>query len=184
MQRKNRSGLADDHGAVSQPAFWILVVYFTLPASPVGSPKIGCRLFWQTRQPQAGAGRFVATGYINWRRLAEFFWRRGGELVDATDESRSHLYQCIGRVIAGAACLAWLCVEPGRPLRHDRVCIAGDFMIATTCRSSARCAPEHRATGYGFMNFVSISVGGRDVCARLDAGPWHQVFRRFRVSRR
>ena len=38
---------------------------------------------------------------------------------------------------------------------------AGDSSTATTCRSSARSrGRELRATGYGIMNFVSISCGG------------------------
>jgi hypothetical protein len=39
---------------------------------------------------------------------------------------------------------------------------------------------EYRATGYGFMNLVSISIGaGRDGGPGLDARPWGRFFRRF-----
>ena len=148
----------------SQPAFWILVVYFTLPAIAGWVTKNWLPTFLaDTFHLKQGPAGLSATGYI---QIASFLGvLLGGMLADWWMRKTNR-----GRIFTGA--LGVLLLVPallglGYAWSMGAAIV---FMILFglgwgffDCNNMPILCqiarPEHRATGYGFMNFVSISVG-------------------------
>jgi MFS transporter, Spinster family, sphingosine-1-phosphate transporter len=148
----------------SKPAFWILVIYFTLPAIAGWVTKNWLPTFLaDTFNLKEGPAGLSATGYI---QLASFIGvLLGGVVADwwMRRTARGRIYtSALGVLLLVPALLglgyAW------------SLAAAIAFMILFglgwgffDCNNMPILCqitqPEHRATGYGFMNLVSISVG-------------------------
>jgi predicted MFS family arabinose efflux permease len=148
----------------SQPAFWILVIYFTLPAIAGWVTKNWLPTYLaDTFNLKEGPAGLSATGYI---QLASFggvilggvvadFWMR------ATQRGRIYT-SAVGVLLLVPALLGLgyagsLSVAIGAMILFG---IGWGFYDCNNMPILCQIArPEHRATGYGFMNLVSISVG-------------------------
>ncbi|MEA3211491.1 MAG: transporter, Spinster family, sphingosine-phosphate transporter [Chthoniobacter sp.] len=148
----------------SQPAFWILVIYFTLPAIAGWVTKNWLPTFLADRfQLKEGPAGLSATGYI---QLASFVGvLLGGSLADLWMRTTSRgriLASAIGTMLLVPALLglgyAWsLSAAVGFMILFG---IGWGFFDCNNMPILCQIArPEHRATGYGFMNMVSISAG-------------------------
>jgi MFS family permease len=148
----------------TQPAFWILVVYFTLPAIAGWVTKNWLPTYLaDTFNLKEGPAGLSATGFIQIASFAGVLL--GGALADRWMRSTSR-----GRIFTSA--LGVLLLVPallGLGYAWSLGASVG-FMILFgigwglfDCNNMPILCqiarPEHRATGYGFMNFVSISVG-------------------------
>jgi MFS family permease len=151
-------------GLWSQPAFWILVVYFTLPAIAGWVTKNWLPTYladaFNLKQGPAGLN---ATGYIQLASLGGVFL--GGVVADVwmRQTGRGRIYtSALGVLLLVPALLALGYAD------SINLAIAGMILFGLgwgfydcnnmpiLCQIARR---EHRATGYGFMNLVSISVG-------------------------
>ncbi len=148
----------------SQPAFWILVVYFTLPAIAGWATKNWLPTYLaDTFKLKEGPAGLSATGYI---QLASFVGVLAGGVVADRWMKRTPR----GRIYASSLGVL-LCVPALLGLGWAwNIGAAIGFMILFgvgwgffDCNNMPILCqiarPEHRATGYGFMNLVSISVG-------------------------
>lgn len=147
-----------------QPAFWILVIYFTLPAIAGWFTKNWLPTFladsFNLKQGPAGLS---ATGYI---QIASFIGvLLGGVVADAwmRRTGRGRIYaSALGVFLLAPALLglgyAWsLGAAIGFMILFG---LGWGFFDCNNMPILCQIArPEHRATGYGFMNLVSISVG-------------------------
>jgi MFS transporter, Spinster family, sphingosine-1-phosphate transporter len=148
-----------------QPAFWILVVYFTLPAVAGWVTKNWLPTYLaDTFQLKQGPAGLSATGYI---QIASFVGvLLGGIIADIwirkTNRGRI-LTSALGVVFLVPALLglgfAW---SLGAAIAFMILFgIGWGFYDCNNMPILCQLAPpEHRATGYGIMNFVSFSVGG------------------------
>lgn len=147
-----------------QPAFWILVIYFTLPAIAGWVTKNWLPTYLaDTFHLQEGPAGLSATGYIQLASFAGVLL--GGVVADrwmcATPRGRIYT-SAIGVFLLVPALLglgwAWsLGAAVGFMMLFG---IGWGFFDCNNMPILCQIArPEHRATGYGFMNFVSISVG-------------------------
>ena len=161
----------------TQPAFWILVVYFTLPAVGGWVVKNWLPTFLaDTYHLKEGPAGFSATLYVQVAAFAGVLL--GGALAD-----RWMATSIRGRIYTSALGTA-LCVPAFLGL--GGACSIGSAGIAGTAWSIGVAIvfmvlfgigwgfydcnnmpilcqiarPEHRATGYGFMNLASTAVGG------------------------
>jgi MFS family permease len=148
----------------SQPAFWILVVYFTLPAISGWVTKNWLPTFLaDTFKLTEGPAGLSATGYI---QLASFGGvLLGGAVADGWMRAspRGRIYtSALGVLLLAPALLglgyAW---SLGAAIAFMILFgIGWGFFDCNNMPILCQIArPEHRATGYGFMNLVSISVG-------------------------
>ena len=147
-----------------QPAFCLLVVYFTLPAIAGWVTKNWLPTFLaDTFKLKEGPAGLSATGYIQFGSLAGVL--AGGAVADAWMRAtpRGRIYtSAIGTLLLVPALLglgyAWnLPVAIGSMMLFG---IGWGFFDCNNMPILCQIArPEHRATGYGFMNLVSISVG-------------------------
>jgi MFS family permease len=148
----------------SQPAFWILVLYFTLPAIAGWVTKNWLPTYLaDTFKLKEGPAGLSATGYI---QIASFVGVvLGGAVADAwmRATARGRIYtSALGTLLLVPALLglgyAWsLGAAIGAMLLFG---IGWGFFDCNNMPILCQIArPEHRATGYGFMNLVSISVG-------------------------
>jgi MFS family permease len=148
----------------TQPAFWILVVYFTLPAIAGWVTKNWLPTYLvDTFNLKEGPAGLSATGFI---QIASF----AGVLLGGALADRWMRYTPRGRIFTSAAGV-FLLVPALLGLGYAwSLGAAIGFMILFgigwgffDCNSMPILCqiarPEHRATGYGFMNLVSISVG-------------------------
>ena len=148
----------------TQPAFWILVTYFTLPAIAGWATKNWLPTFLaDTFKLKEGPAGLSATGYIQFASFAGVLL--GGALADRWMRAniRGRIYtSAIGVFLCVPALLglgyAW---SIGAAIVF--MCVFGlgwGFFDCNNMPILCQIArPEHRATGYGFMNMVSISVG-------------------------
>jgi MFS family permease len=148
----------------SQPAFWILVIYFTLPAIAGWVTKNWLPTFLSdTFKLKEGPAGLSATGYIQLASFAGVVL--GGAVADAwmNRTPRGRIYtSAIGTLLLVPALLglgfAW-----SLPAAIGAMIVFGigwGFFDCNNMPILCQIArPEHRATGYGFMNLVSISVG-------------------------
>lgn len=148
----------------SQPAFWILVLYFTLPAVAGWVTKNWLPTYLaDTFKLKEGRAGLSATGYIQIASFAGVLL--GGAVADAWMRAtpRGRIYtSALGTLLLVPALLglgyAWsLGAAIAAMLLFG---IGWGFFDCNNMPILCQIArPEHRATGYGFMNLVSISVG-------------------------
>ena len=165
--------IADTLSALwSQPAFWILVIYFTLPAIAGWVTKNWLPTFLaDTFNLKEGPAGLSATGYI---QIASFIGvLLGGVVADwwMRRTNRGRIFtSALGVLLLVPALLglgyAWsLAAAIGFMILFG---IGWGFFDCNNMPILCQIAqPEHRATGYGFMNLVSISVGA---CATVALG--------------
>jgi MFS family permease len=147
-----------------QPAFWILVVYFTLPAISGWIAKNWLPTFLADRfNLKQGPAGLSATGYIQLASLGGVLL--GGVVADWWMRAtvRGHIYtSALGVLLLVPALLglgyAW---SLGAAIVFMVLFgIGWGFFDCNNMPILCQIArPEYRATGYGFMNLVSISVG-------------------------
>ncbi|HEV2696214.1 MAG TPA: MFS transporter [Verrucomicrobiae bacterium] len=148
----------------TQPAFWILVVYFTLPAIAGWVTKNWLPTFLaDTFNLKQGPAGLAATGYIQLASLGGVFL--GGVVADwwMRRTNRGRIFtSALGVLLLVPALLAlgYAC-SPGMAIVAMVLFGLGwGFFDCNNMPILCQIArPEHRATGYGFMNLVSISVG-------------------------
>ena len=148
----------------SQPAFWILVVYFTLPAIAGWVTKNWLPTYLaDTFQLTQGPAGLSATGYI---QIASFVGvLLGGVVADGwmRRTQRGRIYTSALGVLLLVPALLALGYAGSLGVAIFAMILFGlgwGFFDCNNMPILCQIArPEHRATGYGFMNLVSISVG-------------------------
>ncbi len=148
----------------SQPAFWILVVYFTLPAIAGWVTKNWLPTYLaDTFQLKQGPAGLSATGYI---QIASFVGvLLGGVVADGwmRRTQRGRIYTSALGVLLLVPALLGLGYAGSLGVAIFAMILFGlgwGFFDCNNMPILCQIArPEHRATGYGFMNLVSISVG-------------------------
>jgi MFS transporter, Spinster family, sphingosine-1-phosphate transporter len=146
-------------------AFWILVVYFTLPAIAGWMMKNWLPTYLaDTFQLKEGPAGLSAAGYI---QLASFGGLLvGGAIADGWMRAtpRGRIYTSALGVLLMAPALLGLGYAWSLDAAIAFMILFGLGWGFFDCNSMPILCqiarPRHRATGYGFMNFVSISVGG------------------------
>jgi MFS family permease len=148
----------------TQPAFWILVVYFTLPAISGWVAKNWLPTYLaDTFHLKEGPAGLSATGYIQLASFAGVLL--GGAIADLwmRVSTRGRIFtSAVGVFLLVPALLglgyAWsLGAAIGFMVLFG---LGWGFFDCNNMPILCQIArPEHRATGYGFMNMVSISVG-------------------------
>jgi predicted MFS family arabinose efflux permease len=148
----------------SQPAFWILVIYFTLPAIAGWVTKNWLPTFLaDTFGLKQGPAGLSATGYIQLASLGGVFL--GGVIADwwMRKTNRGRIYTSALGVLLLVPALLLLGYAWALPVAIAAMILFGigwGFFDCNNMPILCQIArPEHRATGYGFMNLVSISVG-------------------------
>jgi MFS family permease len=148
----------------TEPAFWLLAAYFTLPAIAGWVTKNWLPTFLaDTFNLKQGPAGLFATGYIQTASLA-------GVLAGGLVADRWMRRQQRGRIFTSALGVLMLSLALLGLGYAWSLGAAVVFMILFglgwgffDCNNmpilSQIARPEHRATGYGFMNLVSISVG-------------------------
>jgi len=149
---------------LKQPPFWKLVVYFTLPAIAGWGTKNWLPTFLaDTFHLQQGPAGLSATGYI---QIASF----AGVLLAGAVADRWMKLTPRGRIFTSAIgtlllvpALFGLGFAPSLGAAIAFMILFGIGWGFFDCNNMPILCqvvrPEHRATGYGFMNMVSISVG-------------------------
>jgi predicted MFS family arabinose efflux permease len=149
---------------LKQPPFWMLVVYFTLPAIAGWATKNWLPTFLaDTFHLQQGPAGLSATGYI---QIASF----GGVLLAGAVADKCMKVTPKGRILTSAIgtlllvpALFGLGFAPSLGAAIAFMMLFGIGWGFFDCNNMPILCqvvrPEHRATGYGFMNMVSISVG-------------------------
>ena len=163
-QNKNVTVAETVRALWSKPAFWILVIYFTLPAIAGWVTKNWLPTYLaDTFHLKEGPAGLSATGYIQVASLVGVVL--GGVIADWWMRRTAR-----GRIFT-SACGVLLLVPALLGLGYAwSLSAAIGFMILFglgwgffDCNNMPILCqiarPEHRATGYGFMNLVSISVG-------------------------
>lgn len=164
--QRHRVGVAETLRALwTQPAFWILVIYFTLPAFAGWAMKNWLPTYLATRlELKEGPAGLMATLYVQIASLAGVVL--GGTLADRWMRTSPR-----GRIFTSA--LGTLLLAPAL------LGLAGAWSVtaAIACtllfglgwglfdcnNMPILCQivrPQYRATGYGFMNMLSIAGGG------------------------
>ncbi len=147
-----------------QPAFWVLVIYFTLPAIAGWVTKNWLPTYLaDTFHLQEGPAGLSATGYIQMASFAGVLL--GGVVADGWMRAtpRGRIYASSAGVLLMVPALlgmAWAWSLGAAIVFMVLFGIGWGFFDCNNMPILCQIArPEHRATGYGFMNFVSISVG-------------------------
>ncbi len=148
----------------SQPAFWILVVYFTLPAIAGWVTKNWLPTYLaDTFHLQQGPAGLSATGYI---QIASFVGvLLGGVVADwwMRRTNRGRIFTSALGVLLLVPALLGLGYAESLAMAIGAMILFGIGRCFFDCNNMPILCqiarPEHRATGYGFMNLVSISVG-------------------------
>ena len=148
----------------SQPAFWILVIYFTLPAIAGWVTKNWLPTYLaDTFKLKEGPAGLSATGYI---QIASFIGvLLGGVVADwwMRRTNRGRIYTSALGVLLLVPALLGLGYAWSLGVAIAAMILFGlgwGFFDCNNMPLLCQIArPEHRATGYGFMNLVSISVG-------------------------
>lgn len=147
-----------------QPAFWVLVVYFTLPAIAGWMTKNWLPTFLaDTFHLKQGPAGLSATGYIQIASFAGVLL--GGVVADfwMRKTGRGHIFASAAGVLLMAPALVGLGCAWSLGAAILFMILFGLGWGFFDCNNMPIlcqiAAPEHRATGYGFMNLVSISVG-------------------------
>jgi MFS transporter, Spinster family, sphingosine-1-phosphate transporter len=148
----------------TQPAFWILVVYFTLPAIGGWVTKNWLPTYLaDTFNLKEGPAGLSATGFIQIASFAGVLL--GGALADWWMRStpRGRIFTSATGVFLLVPALLGLGYALSLGASIGFMILFGIGWGLFDCNNMPILCqiarPEHRATGYGFMNFVSISVG-------------------------
>ncbi|MDB5301537.1 MAG: dgoT [Phycisphaerales bacterium] len=149
----------------AQPAFWILTVYFTLPAISGWVTKNWLPTFLaDTFHLKEGPAGLSATGYIHLASLAGVLL--GGVVSDGWMRltPRGRIYTSAVGTVALVPALLGLGYAWSLAAAIFFMLLFGIGWGFFDCNSMPILCqitrPEHRATGYGIMNMVSISIGG------------------------
>lgn len=162
---KNTGTLTETLRALwSQPAFWILVVYFTLPAIAGWVTKNWLPTYLaDTFNLREGPAGLSATGYI---QIAAFVGvLLGGVVADfwMRRTLRGRIFTSALGVLLLVPALLGLGYAWSLEAAIGFMIVFGlgwGFFDCNNMPILCQIArPEHRATGYGIMNFVSISIG-------------------------
>jgi MFS transporter, Spinster family, sphingosine-1-phosphate transporter len=147
-----------------QPAFWILVIYFTLPAISGWVTKNWLPTFLaDTFNLKQGPAGMSATGYIYLASLAGVFL--GGVVADGwmLKTNRGRIFTSALGVLLLVPALLGIGFAGNLDVTIMFMILFGIGWGFYDCNNMPILCqiarPEHRATGYGFMNLVSISVG-------------------------
>jgi MFS family permease len=148
----------------TNPAFWILVVYFTLPAIAGWVTKNWLPTYLaDTFNLKEGKAGLSATGYI---QIASFIGViLGGVVADwwMRRTARGRIFTSAFGVLLLVPALLGLGYAWSLAAAIVFMILFGigwGFFDCNNMPILCQIArPEHRATGYGFMNLVSISVG-------------------------
>jgi MFS family permease len=147
-----------------QPAFWILVIYFTLPAISGWVAKNWLPTFLaDTFDLKQGPAGMSATGYIQFASLGGVFL--GGVVADwwMRKTNRGRIFTSALGVLLLVPALLGLGFAWNLDAAIAFMILFGIGWGFYDCNNMPILCqitrPRHRATGYGFMNFVSISVG-------------------------
>jgi MFS transporter, Spinster family, sphingosine-1-phosphate transporter len=148
----------------SKPAFWILVIYFTLPAIAGWVTKNWLPTFLaDTFNLKEGPAGLSATGYI---QIASFIGvLLGGVVADwwMRRTARGRIFTSALGVLLLVPALLGLGYAWSLSAAIAFMILFGLGWGFFDCNNMPILCqitrPEHRATGYGFMNLVSISVG-------------------------
>ncbi len=148
----------------SQPAFWLLVVYFTLPAIAGWATKNWLPTYLaDTFNLKEGPAGLSATGYI---QIASFVGvLLGGVVADAwmRHTGRGRIFTSAFGVLLLVPALLGLGYSWSLGAAIGFMILFGLGWGFFDCNNMPILCqitrPEYRATGYGFMNLVSISVG-------------------------
>jgi MFS family permease len=149
----------------SQPTFWILVAYFTMPAIAGWAIKNWLPTFLaDTFKLKQGPAGLSATCYVQFASLGGVLL--GGVIADwwMCRTNRGRIFTSATGVLLIVPALLGLGYAPD-------ICVAIAAMILFglgwgffDCNSMPILCqiarPEHRATGYGFMNLAASSIGG------------------------
>ncbi len=163
--RKSSVTIAETLRALwSQPAFWILVVYFTLPAIAGWVTKNWLPTYLaDTFNLKQGPAGLSATGYI---QIASFVGvLLGGVAADGwmRRTNRGRIFTSALGVLLLVPALLGLGYAGNMGAAIGFMILFGlgwGFFDCNNMPILCQIArPEYRATGYGLMNFVSISVG-------------------------
>jgi MFS family permease len=148
----------------TQPAFWILVVYFTLPAIAGWVTKNWLPTFLaDTFNLKQGPAGLSATGYIQIASFAGVLL--GGVVADGwmVRTQRGRIFTSALGVLLLVPALFGLGYAWSLEAAIGFMILFGigwGFFDSNNMPILCQIArPEHRATGYGCMNLVSISVG-------------------------
>ena len=163
-QNKNVALLETLRALWSKPAFWILVIYFTLPAIAGWVTKNWLPTYLaDTFQLKEGPAGLSATGYI---QIAAFLGVLiGGAVADwwMRRTNRGRIFTSAAGVLLIVPALLGLGYAWSLGAAIAFMILFGlgwGFFDCNNMPILCQIArPEHRATGYGFMNLVSISVG-------------------------
>ena len=149
----------------TQPAYWILIVFFTMPGVAGWVSKNWLPTFLADRfHLSEGPAGLSATGYIQVASFAGVVI--GGAIADRWSRTSQR-----GRIFTSVLGIALLLAPASLGLSVAwSVNAAIAFMVLFgigwgffDCNSMPILCqiarPEHRATGYGFMNMVGISFG-------------------------
>jgi MFS family permease len=149
----------------SQPAFWILVIYFTLPAISGWVTKNWLPTFLaDTFHLKQGPAGMSATGYIQLASLGGVVL--GGVVADEwmRRTNRGRIFTSALGVLLLVPALLMLGGAWSLPAAIAAMILFGIGWGFYDCNNMPILCqfarPEHRATGYGFMNLVSIGIGG------------------------
>jgi MFS family permease len=147
-----------------QPAFWILVVYFTLPAIAGWAAKNWLpTILADTFNLKQGPAGMSATGYIQIASFAGVLF--GGFMADRwmRRTNRGRIFTSATGVLLLVPALLGLGFSWSLGAAIGFMILFGLGWGLFDCNNMPILCqiarPEHRATGYGFMNLVSISVG-------------------------
>jgi len=148
----------------TRPAFWILVMYFTLPAIGGWLTKNWLPTYLaDTFNLKEGPAGLSATGFIQIASFAGVLL--GGVLADGWMRltPRGRIFTSASGVFLMAPALLGLGYAWSLGATIGFMILFGIGWGFFDCNSMPILCqiarPEHRATGYGFMNLVSISVG-------------------------
>jgi MFS transporter, Spinster family, sphingosine-1-phosphate transporter len=175
----------DTLGALwSKPAFWILVIYFTLPAIAGGVTKNRLPTFLaDTFHLKEGPAGLSATGYIQFASFIGVVL--GGVVADwwMRRTPRGRIFTSALGVLLLVPALLGLGYAWSLSAAIAFMILFGlgwGFFDCNNMPILCQIArPEHRATGYGFMNLVSISVGA---CATVALGWMRDRHVKFSVA--
>ena len=149
----------------SQPQFWILVAYFTLPAIAGWAIKNWLPTFLaDTFKMKQGPAGLSATVYVQFASLIGVVL--GGIIADRwmKKTNRGRIFTSATGVLLIVPALLALGYAPSIGVAIAAMILFGLGWGFFDCNSMPILCqiarPEHRATGYGFMNLAASGIGG------------------------